>query len=119
MWGGPAGWAGEGGVGGEEAVELVGGDLLAAAADDVLQPAVDGKVALAVKGEHGRQVARAVEAVRGERDGVVLGGVEVARDCVRSAATQLPGGAVGKVLLGARLENSHLIQLRQSTTDST
>src|SRR5882757_5655338 len=64
----------------QQALDLFGVDLLAAAADYVLDPAVDGQVAPAVVREHRGEVAGAVEAVRGERDGVVLRGVEVARN---------------------------------------
>src|SRR5690606_6687098 len=71
-------------------LHLVRRDLLAAAVDLVLDPALDGDVA---GGGHADHVAGAVEAVRGERPGVVLGCPVVAADGVGAAGEQLAGFA--------------------------
>jgi len=78
-------------VGQDEVLHLLRADLLAAPVDQVLDPALDHVVAGRRLGE---QVAGAVEAVRGERAGIVLGRAEVAAQRVRAADDQLAGLAV-------------------------
>jgi hypothetical protein len=73
----------------EQQLHFLGADLLPAAVNDVLDPSLHRQVPLAADGADRDQVAGAVEAVAGERPGVVLGSVEVAAKRVRAGAAQL------------------------------
>jgi len=76
----------------QQQFHLCGIDLLATPVDDVLDPALDADVPLAVDLTDRGQVAGAVEAVRSERPGVMRGRVEV------SSPPVLPRGAAGRVV---------------------
>src|SRR5690606_32872915 len=75
-------------VGEQVVLHLFGGDLLPAPVDLVFRSPLDDQVAL---GGHAHDVTGAVEAVRGERFGVVLFGFVVAADRVRPAGQQVAG----------------------------
>jgi len=94
----------------EQQLDFLGADLLPAAVDDVLDPALDRQVPLAVDGADRDEVAGAVEPVAGERAGVVLGRVEVAAQRVRAGAAQLTDLAVVDLGLAGHLEHLVLIQ---------
>ncbi|EYT83418.1 hypothetical protein CF54_07490, partial [Streptomyces sp. Tu 6176] len=81
----------------DDVLDLLGGDLLAAAVDLVLAASFDDEVAAAGEPD---EVAGAVEAVRGEGARVVLGGPPVAADGVGAAGEQVSGLAGGDVAVG-------------------
>ena len=92
-------------VGQDQVLDLLGADLLAAAVDQVLLAALDHVVAGRVPPH---QVARAVEAVGGERAGVVLRRAEVAAQRVGPAAGQLADFAAAH-LVAVVVDQPHLV----------
>ncbi len=97
----------------QEQLDLLGVDLLAAPVDDVLDASLDRQVALAVNDHERGQVAGAVEPVRGECHGIVIGRVVVAPQRVGAGATQFADLPVGHFAFRTGFEDAYFIQRRQ------